>query len=1014
MHRAQLIKTIKIGLIILFCSVITACYDDSVSIDGDGHFNFSEESLNLYPKQTGTVTLSNTGSKDITDFSLTIPEEFNAYITSNTCASTTTLLVNKQCNFSYDTASAKSNFTGNITASGNSNSVDNTPLKLPVNLATSGHFTFSPQQLTLYPNQTGTVTLSNTGGEDIESFKLTIPEELSGYISDNSCTATTLDSNTHCSFNYDTNGAKSKYSGNITASGDSNTVDNTPLNLAVELNKEGHFSFSPDKLNLFPYQTGTVTLKNTGEETISDFKLTIPEAFTQYIQSNTCQDITSLAKNTSCSIDYDTSEATESYTGYITATGNTQNVDNTPETLPIHLAKLGHFVFSETELNLYPNESGTVVVSNSGEETITSFKLAIPSEFQQYITENDCADINTISVNDSCSFKYNTTGATSDFNGNISVSGDSKTVDNTPLNLPVTLAKSGHFVFDPKQLNATKGQTGVVTLTNTGEQTITGFQLVIPDNLSSYITNNDCNQSQEELKAKASCSFKYDTTNLTETIKDNITANGNSNTVNNTPTTLETNFIIKGNFTFSESALDITNESSGTVTLKNDGGYTITDFKLTIPDGFNQYITQNTCQEKSELNVNTSCYFDYNTTQATEAFTGTITAEGNPQTVDNTPESLAVDLSILGDFVFNPSSLKLINNNTGSVILENKGGTTIDQVDLNIPKDLLPFITSNSCQGISSLKANASCSFSYDTTGASSTYQGNIVATGDTSTVDNSPHNLPVSLTTGGLFIFIKGDNSKASEPTNDGIINESTTFTLKNIGDTTITDFSLSFSDSLSQYVTKNNCQTLKELKANQSCSITLTSSGSKDKETGQITAQGNPDVTLNSPHTLNTRFITNLCDSAYDFAKDRSTNNSASATCYDFHKKPPDITAICGKQYSGSEHTSASCSDIVHNNQYGPYELINHDGKLLTNTQCSRSVVNFAQKESTYNPSPKTCYHYDIPHGYSKYLGAECKDDHHQYKYSETSCYDIFNRNMSETFKLINDNGELNTKGD
>ncbi len=339
-----------------------------------GHFVFRNSdgsditNLDLAPNQAGSLTLHNTGDTTIVSMNLTIPAAISNYFTGN-CLSETNLPPGQSCTLNYSIPSSSAS-TGNYTLSAAGTNTDNSPHYLSVSIATHGHFVFRNSggiditNLDLAPNQTGSLSLHNTGGSTITNMSLTIPAAISSYFAGSCLSEASLPSGQSCALTYNipSSGAST---GNYTLTSAGTNADNSPHDLSVSIATHGHFVFrdsgGTDITNfvLAPNQTGSLTLHNTGGSTVTNMSLTIPTAISSYFSGN-CLSETILTSGQSCTLNYNIPSNSPSTGSYVLSASGT-NADNSPHSLNLVI--------------LYPivtvGSSGTILTSINGINWLT-------------------------------------------------------------------------------------------------------------------------------------------------------------------------------------------------------------------------------------------------------------------------------------------------------------------------------------------------------------------------------------------------------------------------------------------------------------------------------------------------------------------------------------------------------------------------------------------------------------------------------------------------------------------
>ncbi len=135
---------------------------------------------------------------------------------------------------------------GNGTICSTANKVNR--VQLNILDAAPGHFVFRQgatdiTSLDLSPNDTGTVTLHNTGGSVISGMVLTIPPVVSSYFSGSCTTATSLAAGASCSLDYTIPATPVSGMHNLMVTG--NNVDNSPHTLIFDISSLDFSTYYP-------------------------------------------------------------------------------------------------------------------------------------------------------------------------------------------------------------------------------------------------------------------------------------------------------------------------------------------------------------------------------------------------------------------------------------------------------------------------------------------------------------------------------------------------------------------------------------------------------------------------------------------------------------------------------------------------------------------------------------------------------------------------------------------------
>ncbi|MEM9242624.1 MAG: hypothetical protein AAGA27_01015 [Pseudomonadota bacterium] len=496
----------------------------------------------------------------------------------------------------------------------------------------NGYFEYSlnglPEtSLTLSPGTSGTIKVVNVAGATISGFYLDVDQDFinNNFINpnaDNACPISSsggieLASGESCNIVYSIPQTNEQYyQGNITAHGtDANNKGSAILKVTVPSN-EGYFVVAPTSLdNLIPGSKGTIKVTNKGGLTISNVYVAA-SSFEQFITSGSCPltsaDGIDLAAGESCSLSYLVpSDNTTNITGTINVNGT-----NAQSVVPIsfNVSAEGHFLFSSSRSTFAPGDSGTIELKNTGATSITDISV-LSGSLSQFIYcsgGNDCpTDIcpngsSTLIAGGSCTLSYKIPDDSSvALDSHIYANGTN--ADNSGLGFHYNVVSIGHldisYSSSPVVLNP--GDNGNITVTNDGGEPVDGFYVDTSDFgqfvVESKTTCPLSSSSSEELAVNKSCTvnFKIPSPNPTVLNDTYITANGMSGNDSTTvatklPVTVVSNM---GHFTISSSnnSFIFSSGDSSTITIKNDGGAPITDFKLDVGDIIPTFIKENTC-----------------------------------------------------------------------------------------------------------------------------------------------------------------------------------------------------------------------------------------------------------------------------------------------------------------------------------------------------------------------------------------------------------------------------------
>lgn len=389
--------------------------------------------LALQPGQHGNIVMKNSGSGDISGLVVTLGQDLSSFIVKNGCLGLTALPAGGSCALSYNVPSPVTvAAAGDLTVTGINASQSPETLTINVTASSLGKFSWDSlsASTSLQAGQSGQQTLANIGGQDITN--VTIKANSPNVTLGGSCMALggTLKVGIPCELIYGVSANTppgTQASVIVTAKGDN--AEDTPFTFNIVNPSLGHFSFTPDTLELSENSTGTVVLKNTGGSAITG--LTISNSSGLFSQISGCN-IPSLASGSSCTLNFTSALVTSAQSplkGTIIATGTSSSVDNNSEQLSVSVSAplLGHFSFRYFDgtrvknLNLDVPTKRQLFIKNTGKGTITNVQLTFSPAILPYFTAITCPK--DLSPNDSCTLKYEVPAGIDGFKGDISVTG---------------------------------------------------------------------------------------------------------------------------------------------------------------------------------------------------------------------------------------------------------------------------------------------------------------------------------------------------------------------------------------------------------------------------------------------------------------------------------------------------------------------------------------------------------------------------------------------------------------
>ena len=520
--------------------------------------------------------------------------------------------------------------------------------------------------------------------------------------------------------------------------------------------------------------------------------------------------------------------------------------------LTVNVSSTGHFVFRNTDGNninalyLKPNDKGTVILHNTGQDNITGFTLTSKSSTIISQSSSTCFSANTLKNGSSCTIDYAVPTAVSATTKTFTLTATGTNADNNGTELPVTVSKSkeANLVFRNlsgqviTHLDLNVGQnTGTILLQNTGGTAVTNLtQKGLPP-----ATMGTCflKFGGTYLGPGSSCSMNYGP--LTTFFPVTLTATGYISGRSVT-TTLTISVIDKGHFAFSKDGQDIAQlrlkpGDSGTFTIQNTGTINISDFwvkQLPSTTGSilnNSGASASPCplnqNAKKTLTAKKSCEVGYK-----------ISSNADPEHLTLSPLGYGADnsgtamlkiniISKLGHAIFRQNKqqithLDLKPGDKTAFELYNAGGATITDLRL---LGLPPNMTFNStCSGQpASLPAGNNCTTTYQVLSGAKRNTFTLTATGNPSSIDNRGSavlTINIIPANTGHFVFLNDQgqhiDSLYLQPGDSGSIK------LHNAVNTKITDVRLQgvspniYMNCPNTHVTQNELQDLNKNKTN------------------------------------------------------------------------------------------------------------------------------------------------------------------------------------------------------
>ena len=451
----------------------------------------------------------------------------------------------------------------------------------------------------------------------------------------------------------------------------------------------------------------TVTLTNTGTDTISISSITTSGDFSQ---ANNCG--SSLPPNTSCS-----ASVTFTPTGDGTRTGSLTIGDNArggPHRIGLSgIGSAAAATFTPSSLTFATQQQNTtsaaqtVTLQNTGNTAMSISSIKISGAFAQ---TNNCGS--SLAINASCTINVTfTPTAAGAMTGNLSVADNAAgspqqiSLAGTGAGTPAVSLSSSNLSFGSQQLNlASTAQT--VTLTNTGGASLS---------LTSITTSGDFSQTNtcgSSLGASGSCtvSVVFDPTATgtrtgTLSIADNATGSPQQVTLTGTgAVSAPAVSLSASSLSFASQQLNVTSAAQA-VTVKNTGTASLSLTSITISGDFSQ---TNTCGSSLAANASCTVSVAFDPTAAGTR-TGTLSiadnASGSPQQVSLTGSGVGTPVVSLSSSSLTFGNQQLnVRSVQQSVTVTNTGNASLSLTSIAASGD---FAETNNCG--TSLAAGTAC-----------------------------------------------------------------------------------------------------------------------------------------------------------------------------------------------------------------------------------------------------------------------------------------------------------------
>ena len=207
--------------------------------------------------------------------------------------------------------------------------------------------------------------------------------------------------------------------------------------------RSGSFTGVP-VLNLKPGSNSTAYVTNTGEETITSLRVTIPSSLQDYFldEAGSCLSTTTLAKGERCALRY----YVPANVNHSIISDNNILIEGTHITgrliLPVNITTYGRFQFERkgdvivSSQNFYDDTSGSIVVRNTGGSAINNLSVVVPAQYFSHEATGDCQTGASLASGATCEIRYSLPSSPTLGDVRISIYGDSVDGPHASLSLP--------------------------------------------------------------------------------------------------------------------------------------------------------------------------------------------------------------------------------------------------------------------------------------------------------------------------------------------------------------------------------------------------------------------------------------------------------------------------------------------------------------------------------------------------------------------------------------------------
>ena len=705
------------------------------------------------------------GHAQIFDISLVIPEGLNTFFEGSTCSTQTSIPAGGSCTIAY-TVPEHQPPVGSYSLVLQSGTTRDPILEIPVLFTVDkGHLQIDTDtqkavmEVNVAAGETLKLYLQNKGVGIASSLTYEIDDEVSSYLSNNCGSALSPGQSCIMTISLPSSYANQSNS-EILVRG--TNLDTNPVLLRVNTFSGGSLvvqrpgsSASLESVSARNGESGKLVIRNVGDREITSLTIQADVQIRQYLTGNCLSNTPTLSAGSSCGLDYDLpagSVANSVPAGLYNITLSATGAVNSPKTLGFNVTDKGYFsvekdATSIQDLNLVPNDKGTVQVINKGGSDITGFSVVIPSGIAGFFT-NGCSTLTTLARNASCSLGY-TIPASPTAKGPFTLTLLGSNVDNNRHKLYLDIASQGHLVFIQNHkivpvIEAFPGDEGKIKIRNQGGSQVTGFSVDIPLSIKDYFSGACLTRT--EIGKDSSCNMKYKIPE-TEFAAGAFRIGLNGSNLDNSTNELQLKIYASesGYLTSSThgrlayNTIYTEKNDSGIIDIRNTGAAGITNFKissLAAPPS----LLSGSCLSAATvaLGPHQACSISYNIPADAHA-NAFYQVKVDGMNTENAPIYLNLLVTTLPYINFKNQSISRNGlyappGSSGSIQIENDGNLDITNFKVSIPAAITSYFAdrSSTCPTTTTgtLRGGGNCTLNYafPTTPLTQTYE--LVATG--------------------------------------------------------------------------------------------------------------------------------------------------------------------------------------------------------------------------------------------------------------------------------------------